>query len=436
MDSDHEDRAGQVPLPGFGEPEAGYRRRRPAGTASGTRGGCRTGPWPRSSPVPGRPPWRWRTMPSPRWPPRPAPPDGGYRRPGSCQRDERAAGVSLGRDDQRVGRHRDHLHPDGEWQDRDRPHGAPGRLPRQLRTTMITTTTTSVPERPAAAPWRQVNTGDRAVAVAQREALGTTARLAVWPPEHAGAAMAAVDAVLAALDLQASRFRPDSEISWLHRSAGGLFMLSDGLAEAVRVALEAARWTGGLTDPTVGEALISLGYDRDFAAIDPNRREPPPAPSGTGLAASPARRPAAVAAGRRPARSGRHGEGPWIRPRGPGCHGRHRAHRRSTDQPGWRHRHGRDTAARRLADRRGRPARPARLGPGQRGTGPAGPAATRGGRDLVDQLPQLAPGGAGTPPHRGSAHRAARRGAVADGQRGRDHLCRCQRRRHRVDRGR
>ena len=97
-------------------------------------------------------------------------------------------------------------------------------------------------------------------------------------PRAAGAAMAAVDAVLAALDLQASRFRPDSEISWLHRSAGGLFMLSDGLAEAVRVALEAARWTGGLTDPTVGEALISLGYDRDFAAIDPNRREPPPAP--------------------------------------------------------------------------------------------------------------------------------------------------------------
>ena len=142
----------------------------------------------------------------------------------------------------------------------------------------MTTTMTSVREWAAAVPWRHIYTGDRAVAVAQREALGTTARLAVWPPEHAGAAMAAVDAVLAALDLQASRFRPDSEISWLHRSSGGLFMLSDGLAEAVRVALEAARWTGGLTDPTVGEALISLGYDRDFAAIDPNRREPPPAP--------------------------------------------------------------------------------------------------------------------------------------------------------------
>jgi thiamine biosynthesis lipoprotein len=140
----------------------------------------------------------------------------------------------------------------------------------------MTITMTSVPGR--AAPWRRIYTGDRAVAVAQRDALGTTARLAVWPPEHAGAAMTAVDAVLAALDLQASRFRPDSEISWLQRSAGGLFMLSDGLAEAVRVALEAARWTSGLTDPTVGEALISLGYDRDFAAIDPNRRELPPAP--------------------------------------------------------------------------------------------------------------------------------------------------------------
>jgi thiamine biosynthesis lipoprotein len=142
----------------------------------------------------------------------------------------------------------------------------------------VTMTMTSAPHRPAAAAWRHIGTGDQTVAVAQRDALGTTARLAVWPPEHAGAAMAAVDAVLAALDRQASRFRPDSEISWLHRSGGGLFMLSDGLAEAVRVALEAARWTGGLTDPTVGQALMALGYDRDFKTIDPDGSEPLPAP--------------------------------------------------------------------------------------------------------------------------------------------------------------
>ena len=37
---------------------------------------------------------------------------------------------------------------------------------------------------PAAASWRPVDTGDTTVAVAQRNALGTTARLAVWPPEN------------------------------------------------------------------------------------------------------------------------------------------------------------------------------------------------------------------------------------------------------------
>ena len=136
-----------------------------------------------------------------------------------------------------------------------------------------------------AAPWYRVPTGDDAVAVAERAALGTSARVAVWPPENLGTACAATDAVLAALDRQASRFRPDSELSWLNEAGGGMFMLGDGLAEAVGVALAAARWTGGLTDPTVGAALVSLGYDRDFAAISrggepPGRQdgEPPGAP--------------------------------------------------------------------------------------------------------------------------------------------------------------
>jgi thiamine biosynthesis lipoprotein len=85
--------------------------------------------------------------------------------------------------------------------------------------------------------------------------------------------------VLAALDQQAIRFREDSELSWLHAAGGGVFMLSSGLAEAVAVALAAARWTGGRTDPTVCDALVSLGYDRDFAAIDQQRDEPPAAPA-------------------------------------------------------------------------------------------------------------------------------------------------------------
>ena len=128
-------------------------------------------------------------------------------------------------------------------------------------------------------PWRRVVTGDEVVAVAERDALGTSARVVVWPPENLGVACAAVDDVLRALDQQASRFRADSELSWLHAAAGGLFMLSDGLAEAVGVALAAARWTGGRTDPTVYDALISLGYDRDFAAIGQQHGEPPAAPA-------------------------------------------------------------------------------------------------------------------------------------------------------------
>jgi thiamine biosynthesis lipoprotein len=127
--------------------------------------------------------------------------------------------------------------------------------------------------------WRPVRTGDDAVAVAERDALGTNARIAVWPPEHLGAARTAVDAVLDALEHQASRFRPDSEISRINDAGGGLFLVSDGLARAIGVALAALRWTGGLTDPTVGEALISLGYDQDFASIDADRREPVPPPS-------------------------------------------------------------------------------------------------------------------------------------------------------------
>jgi FAD:protein FMN transferase len=128
-----------------------------------------------------------------------------------------------------------------------------------------------------AAPWHRVPTGDDAVAVAERAALGTSARVAVWPPGNLGTARAATDDVLAALDRQASRFRPDSELSWLNDAGGGMFMLGDELAEAVGVALAAARWTGGLTDPTVGAALVSLGYDRDFAAISQGG-EPPGAP--------------------------------------------------------------------------------------------------------------------------------------------------------------
>ena len=134
-------------------------------------------------------------------------------------------------------------------------------------------------ERTLPVPWLPVNTGDSTIGVAERAALGTTARVVVWPPSNVAHAVTAVDVVLAALDRQASRFRSDSEISWVHHKNGGMFLLSDGLAEAVGVALAAARWTRGLTDPTVGQAIISLGYDRDFATIPRDQTTSPAAPT-------------------------------------------------------------------------------------------------------------------------------------------------------------
>jgi thiamine biosynthesis lipoprotein len=116
-------------------------------------------------------------------------------------------------------------------------------------------------------PWVPVDLGAAAVAVAERDALGTDARVAVWPPAGLTAALTAVDAELRRLDRQASRFRGDSEISRVHSSPRHVHRLSRGLAEAVRVALAAARWTGGRVDPTVGGALSALGYDRDFADV-------------------------------------------------------------------------------------------------------------------------------------------------------------------------
>jgi len=126
--------------------------------------------------------------------------------------------------------------------------------------------------------WSRVGVASSEVAVADRDALGTTARVVVWPAQNLLRLLAVVDRELEVLDRQASRFRADSEVSRLYSSGAGSYVISDGLTEAVGIALAAARWTEGLSDPTVGTALISLGYDRDFTRIEPATLSPPPVP--------------------------------------------------------------------------------------------------------------------------------------------------------------
>ncbi len=103
-------------------------------------------------------------------------------------------------------------------------------------------------------------------ATAQWTALGSTAAVVVTDARALPAARAAVTAELAAIDLACSRFRADSELARIGAARGDWVAVSPLLAEAVAVALRAATLTDGAVDPTVGEALVLAGYDRDFAA--------------------------------------------------------------------------------------------------------------------------------------------------------------------------
>jgi thiamine biosynthesis lipoprotein len=65
-------------------------------------------------------------------------------------------------------------------------------------------------------------------------------------------------------DRRFSRFRGDSELSAVNASAGGWTRLSAPFAEVVDAAVAAAIATDGRFDPTVHDALVAAGYDRDF----------------------------------------------------------------------------------------------------------------------------------------------------------------------------
>jgi thiamine biosynthesis lipoprotein len=106
-------------------------------------------------------------------------------------------------------------------------------------------------------------------------ALGTTAVLLTADPDGLAPAGRAVRRVLSAIDRTCSRFRADSEISRLHARAGRSTTVSPLLAEALDVAMRAAKLTDGLVDPTVGAAVRALGYDRDFARIKDGDPRPP-----------------------------------------------------------------------------------------------------------------------------------------------------------------
>jgi thiamine biosynthesis lipoprotein len=113
---------------------------------------------------------------------------------------------------------------------------------------------------------------------------GTTATLLVSDPGLLDDARAIADAELAAVDMACSRFRPDSELSRLNGSGGAVVPVSGLFAELVEAALRAARLTDGDVDPTCGQALEEIGYDRDFAVLQAaGARSPLSAPVTLGV---------------------------------------------------------------------------------------------------------------------------------------------------------
>ncbi len=96
-------------------------------------------------------------------------------------------------------------------------------------------------------------------------ALGTTASVAVCEAHALGPARVEVELELAHIDLSCSRFREDSDLSHLNAMAGRPTSVGPLLFEAILAALRAAELTDGAVDPTIGEALFLLGYDRDFS---------------------------------------------------------------------------------------------------------------------------------------------------------------------------
>ncbi len=103
------------------------------------------------------------------------------------------------------------------------------------------------------------------------------ASVVVSDPTALGAASAIVRKVTDQVDDACSRFRADSELALIASSLSSGATISPMLAILVDGALDAARLTDGDVDPTLGNDLARLGYDRNLARLY----------SGTELAAAP-----------------------------------------------------------------------------------------------------------------------------------------------------
>lgn len=95
------------------------------------------------------------------------------------------------------------------------------------------------------------------------DTMGVTATLVANDTDRADAAVQLIREVAA----RCTRFDESSELMRLNRARE--LTVSPLLFDVARTAMAAQAWTGGRFDPTLGDALVRLGYDRTFDDLDP-----------------------------------------------------------------------------------------------------------------------------------------------------------------------
>jgi thiamine biosynthesis lipoprotein len=129
---------------------------------------------------------------------------------------------------------------------------------------------------------RSVHRAVERLAVRRWCALGTTAVL--WAPEiRIEAALSAASREIDAINDAANRFDPTSELSRLNAAGGRRCEISECALDALRLAIDAAELTDGAVDPTVGQTMYELGYDRDWDLLV---HVPPGVPLSDGVASA------------------------------------------------------------------------------------------------------------------------------------------------------
>lgn len=101
--------------------------------------------------------------------------------------------------------------------------------------------------------------------------MGTSAQVVVLGP-HADALAERARHRIEVLEARWSRFRSESEISRLADRSGHASIVSSDTFGLVDLAVRAWAVTGGRYDPTVGNAMLANGYDRDFSRLGTARR--------------------------------------------------------------------------------------------------------------------------------------------------------------------